>query len=184
MNHQLAWLFVLAGLLGISGGWLFNRMLMSDVAVVESSYAASPQELLGRQRPSFRLGSVDGIWVSASDFDGQVWLVNFWATWCEPCRTEMPMLNELHHEFSPEGFKVVGIAMDDVQQARDFIDRLGLTYPALVGMADVMDTGRRYGNSAGMLPYSVLVDRKGKVRWTRLGELSREQVLEQLKPLL
>jgi peroxiredoxin len=184
MNRYLAWLFVAAGLLGASGGWLFNRMLLTDAAAVAPAYPASPQELVGLQRPTFRLGSINGNWVSASDFDGQVWLINFWATWCEPCRAEMPMLDALHRELSPKGFQVIGIALDDVQAARDFVAELGLTYTALVGMADVMEAGRLYGNSAGMLPYSVLIDRDGTVRWTRLGELSRQQVLEQVRPLL
>jgi thiol-disulfide isomerase/thioredoxin len=184
VNRNLAWLFVLAGLLGLSGGWVFNRMLMTEAAVIEPVYAATPDDLLGRQRPAFRLGSIDGRWVSATDFDGKVWLLNFWATWCEPCRAEMPMLDALQRELASDGFRVVGIALDDVQQARDFVAELGLTYTALVGLADVMETGRLYGNSAGLLPYSVLVDREGAVRWTRLGELSREQVLEQVQPLL
>lgn len=184
MNRTLVGLFVIAGLLGVTGGWLFNRMLLTDASVIEPVYAASPEELLGRPRPPFRLGSVDGSWVSASDFDGQVWLLNFWATWCEPCRAEMPMLDALHRELGPEGFHVVGIALDDVQAARDFVAELGLDYTALVGMADVMQAGRLYGNSAGLLPYSVLVDREGVVRWARLGEVSRAQLLEQVRPLL
>jgi hypothetical protein len=77
----------------------------------------------------------------------------------------------------------LGIALDDVQQARDFVAEIGVSYTSLVGMADVMDTSRRYGNASGLLPYSILIDREGMVRWTRLGELSREELLEQVRPL-
>lgn len=177
--------FVLAALLGAGGGWLFSETwLARPVVPVERVAVTSPEELVGRRRPDFRLGRTDGEWVSASDFDGQVLLINFWATWCEPCREEMPMLDELHRSLSPDGFQVVGIALDDVQKAREFTARLGLAYTTLVGMADVMDTGRRYGNGAGLLPYSVLVDRNGVVRWARLGPLSRALLLDQVKPLL
>lgn len=185
MNRAVAWLFVLAGLLGAGGGWMFSRMLAdSAVPAATTAPAASPEELVGRQRPSFRLGNVSGDWVSAEDFDGRVLLINFWATWCEPCREEMPMLDALHRELGPSGFEVVGIAMDDVQRAREFVDGLGLGYTALVGMADVLETGRFYGNRSGALPYSVLVDRGGTVRWARHGAVSREQLLELVQPLL
>jgi hypothetical protein len=82
------------------------------------------------------------------------------------------------------GFRVLGIALDDVQQARDFVAEIRVSYTSLVGMADVMDASRRYGNASGLLPYSILIDREGMVRWTRLGELSREELLEQVRPLL
>jgi thiol-disulfide isomerase/thioredoxin len=121
---------------------------------------------------------------SASDFDGRVVLINFWATWCVPCRAEMPMLSDLHQDYQGQGLQVVGIAMDDVQQARDFVMELGIAYPVLVGMADVMATGRVYGNRSGLLPYSVLVDRSGVVRWTHLGELSEADLLARAQPLL
>ena len=86
----------------MTGGWLFSRMLLTTGQETDTQavMAATPQELVGMRRPDFRLGSVDGQWVSVSDFDGQVVLVNFWATWCEPCRAEMPMLDELHAELA------------------------------------------------------------------------------------
>jgi len=111
-------------------------------------------------------------------------LINFWATWCKPCREEMPMLSGLHNRMSGKGFTVLGIAMDDVQQARDFIDELDISYPNAVGGADVMDTSVLYGNRAGLLPYSVLVDRQGIVRWTRLGVLEIPDLEARINALL
>jgi thiol-disulfide isomerase/thioredoxin len=122
--------------------------------------------------------------VSAGDFDGRVVLVNFWATWCAPCREEMPMLNEVYRSLAPRGLDVVGIALDDVARAREFAERLGIDYTILVGAGDVMATGLAYGNQAGLLPYTVLIDRDGVVRWTFLGELKRNALLEQVEPLL
>jgi peroxiredoxin len=184
MSRGVVLLFVLAGLLGGAGGWMFNRMVLAESAPASAAVPSSPEELLGRRRPDFTLGSIDGRRVSAADFDGQVVLVNFWATWCVPCRAEMPMLSGLHQDYASRGLQVVGIAMDDVQQARDFVAELDIAYPVLVGMADVMATGRVYGNRTGLLPYSVLIDRRGIVRWTHLGELSEVDLLAQARPLL
>jgi thiol-disulfide isomerase/thioredoxin len=180
---RTAWLFVLAGLLGAGGAWLVNSQRLGEPSETQPAAWPTAVELLGNRRPDFTLGSTDGSRLSATDLDGQVVLINFWATWCVPCRAEMPMLSELHEDYFDQGFQVVGIAMDDVQQARDFVAELGISYPVLVGLSDVMTTGRLYGNQAGLLPYSVLVDRLGIVRWTQLGEVSRDELLERAKPL-
>jgi thiol-disulfide isomerase/thioredoxin len=122
--------------------------------------------------------------VSASDFDGQIWLVNFWATWCAPCVEEMPMLSDLQLEYADKGVRILGIALDDPGRAREFAENMSLQYPTLVGQADVAVTGRRYGNSTGMLPFSVLIDAAGIIRWTHLGALDREELQIQIQALL
>lgn len=182
--NRLVLLFLLAGLLGGGGGWLFNALVLDEPEVPVVKQPPTPESVLGLKRPDFTLGNVDGQRVSAADFNGEVLLLNFWATWCEPCRAEMPMLDQLHAELSDQGFQVVGIALDDVQQARAFVEKLGIEYPVLVGMADVMATGRVYGNRSGFLPYSVLIDRSEIIRWTHLGEISRSEVMEQVRPFL
>ena len=83
-----------------------------------------------------------------------------------------------------DGFEVLGIALDDVQQAREFIDDLDIRYPNAVGGADVMAVGVLYGNRAGLLPYSVLIDRLGIIRWTSLGELNEEELNKRIEALL
>ncbi len=180
MRHRVLLLLV-ASLVGLASGWLYTRHL-ADASSREPSMmpAAGGPELLGRRRPDFTLGGSDGRRWSAGDFDGQLVLINFWATWCVPCRAEMPMLAELHQSFEAQGLQVVGIALDDVQAARDFAAELEISYPILVGGADVMAIGLVYGNRAGLLPYSVLIDRQGIVRWTHLGELSRAELLAQV----
>jgi peroxiredoxin len=146
--------------------------------------AATAAELLGQRRPDFTLADVTGQAVSADRFDGRVLLVNFWATWCAPCVEEMPMLSQLQRDYAARGFSVVGIALDEPLRAREFAEELGIDYPLLFGLADAMVVGRRYGNNTGMLPYSVLVDASGIIRWTRLGLLDRSQVEIQLASVL
>ncbi|NIP18337.1 MAG: redoxin domain-containing protein [Xanthomonadales bacterium] len=182
---SLVLLLVLAGLLGGAAGWMFTRLVLEDSAPApQYTPPPDPQELLGQRRPDFTLGSTVGERVSASDFDGQVLLLNFWATWCVPCRAEMPMLSELHEDYSDSGLRIVGIALDDVQSARDFAQELGIAYTILVGTTDVMATGLAYGNRAGLLPYSVLIDRYGIVRWTHLGELDEAELKSWFEALL
>ena len=146
---------------------------------------AAPQsdELLGRLRPDFTLQDAGGTAVSAGDFDGKVLLLNFWASWCAPCVEEMPMLTDLQRDYAGRGLQVIGIAQDDPQRAKAFAADLALGYPLLFGMADAMRAGRRYGNRSGMLPYSVLVDGRGIVRWTHLGPLTREDLEARLAEL-
>lgn len=176
-----AWALTLAaGLAGLAGGWWYQHAGQAEPVVVGASAAVEPADLVGQRRPDFTLGATTGAKVSAADFDGKVLLVNFWATWCEPCREEMPMLSALHEALAPRGFRVLGIALDEVSSAREFAEGLGISYPVLVGMGDVIAVGRRYGNSAGLLPYSVLVDRAGIVRWADFGALSREELAERV----
>lgn len=182
MQRSTTLLFIAVAVFAGIAGALTGVVLQEDPNTGEA--AAGPAALIGKARPPFTLGASDGQRISAGDFDGQVMLINFWATWCTPCREEMPMLNELQAELGPSGLAVVGIALDDVARARDFAAQLGIDYTILVGAGDVMAIGRVYGNQAGVLPYTVLVDREGVVRWTYLGELKRPALLAQITPLL
>lgn len=142
----------------------------------------SPQ--LGSRRPDFYLASNKGAFVTPEDFSGKTLLINFWATWCAPCRHEMPMLMDLQREYGPDGLQVVGIALDDAQNVSSFVQTYGISYPVLVGDADVFATSNAYGNVAGVLPYSVLVDKDGIIRWQYAGEIRHEKISRLLGELL
>ena len=146
--------------------------------------ASMENNLVGSQRPDFNLASNRGGFVTPADFAGKTLLINFWATWCAPCRQEMPMLVDLQREYQSAGLQVVGIALDDVQSVRSFVQEYGISYPVLVGTTDVMETSAAYGNTAGVLPYSVLVDSNGIVRWQYVGEIRRQEVSSLLSELL
>ena len=146
--------------------------------------ASRVEDMLGQRRPDFELDDMNGGIVSASDFDGKVLLLNFWATWCKPCTEEMPMLSRLQENYAGNGVQVLGIALDDPQKAREFASKLAVRYPILVGTVDTILAGRQYGNRDGMLPYSVLVDTEGIVRWAYLGALDQEELETQIRALL
>ena len=140
--------------------------------------------MIGSQRPDFRLANTTGEFVTAEDFTGKILLINFWATWCEPCLREMPMLVDLQREYGPAGLQVLGVAIDDVQNVREFVQKYGISYPILVGAGDVMATSAAYGNVDGVLPYSVLVDSDGIIRWQYIGEIRRSEAVTLLNKLL
>ncbi len=135
--------------------------------------------VLGELRPPFRHAALDGRMISADDFAGKALLVNFWATWCAPCRREMPLLDQVSR-LHAERLAVVGIAIDDPGAVAEFVAELGISYPILVGSSDVLVTQRAWGNSAGALPYTVLVDAEGVIRWQHLGEVSESDLAEPL----
>ena len=171
------WLLLLiTGLAGAGGGWWFTETVLKKDTAASARPSVSIEDLIGKPRPDFSLGSTTGDVLTAEQFDGQVLLINFWATWCKPCREEMPMLSEIHERLKDKGFTVLGVALDDVAQAREFVESLDIRYPNAVGGADVMAMGVAYGNRAGLLPYSVLVDRQGNVLWASLGELKAAEL--------
>jgi thiol-disulfide isomerase/thioredoxin len=177
----------LVALMAATGGYFF-AMLMNPVdspAPTPADFTPGPagNDLVGGRRPDFTLHDTLGNPVSAGDFDGHVWLANFWATWCAPCVEEMPMLSRLQQEYANEGLIIVGIALDDALRAGEFAEDLGIDYPILVGKTDVVLAGRRFGNATGMLPFSVLIDAGGIIRWTHLGALSREQLETEIRLL-
>ncbi|MDD3448262.1 MAG: TlpA disulfide reductase family protein [Gammaproteobacteria bacterium] len=176
MNHaarRLSALLLLTAVLVLSA-------CDSGTSAVPKSRAGTAPEL----RPDFSLPDPDGTLHAASDWDGQVLVVNFWATWCPPCRREIPTFIELQQEYGARGLQFVGIAMDEADRVRDFATTLGINYPLLVGEQAVVDAARAYGNEAGLLPYSAVVDRSGKIVFTWAGELTREQAEEVILPLL
>jgi peroxiredoxin len=191
MKHQAVVLIVVAAA-AAGAGYVLSRALDPGPAGVAEPLpapaaamqpAVQPDDLLGQQRPDFTLRDANGKPASAGDFDGKILLLNFWASWCRPCVDEMPMLSDLQRAHAERGLQVVGIALDDPQRAQAFAKDLELAYPLLYGLADAARVGRLYGNGGGMLPYSVLVDARGIVRWTQLGSVTREQMEVRLADL-
>jgi thiol-disulfide isomerase/thioredoxin len=103
------------------------------------------------------------------DWDGHVAVVNFWATWCAPCREEIPLLVAARARYRADGVEVVGIGIDQVDKLRDFAAKFSINYPVLVGDLRALDVMRELGNQAGALPYTVVLDRSGRVASRRLG---------------
>jgi peroxiredoxin len=146
--------------------------------------ALTATELVGQTRPAFTLRDLNDEPVSISEWDGKVVLINFWATWCPPCRKEIPAFVETLNRHEHRGFRIVGIAIDDRDAVDEFVRSMNADYPQLLGEENGIALARRYGNRFGTLPYSVLVDRAGIIQFIKPGELKREELESQLELLL
>jgi peroxiredoxin len=132
--------------------------------------------------PDFTLQSIDGETIRLSDFRGKAVLLNFWATWCAPCRIEMPWFVEMQDRYAAEGLQVVGVAMDDSSpnDIEKFANDLRVNYPILVGEATV---GNAYGGLQ-FLPATFYIGRDGKVVDTVFGLKTRNEIEEDIKKAL
>jgi thiol-disulfide isomerase/thioredoxin len=122
------------------------------------------------------LPDVDGNTQSLGQWRGKVMVVNFWATWCAPCREEMPEFVRLQKEYGAKGLQFVGIAVDDVDKVRQFAKEIGLNYPSLIGGYGALELSRTLGNGVMALPFTVVVGRAGGVELTQLGPLKPAQL--------
>lgn len=101
-------------------------------------------------------------------------VVNFWATWCAPCVDEMPELQELDDEFAPKGLRVIGIGIDSAANIAQFAEKLNISYPLYVSGVAGNELSRRFGNTSGGLPFTVLIDASGKVQQAYIGRLNMD----------
>jgi thiol-disulfide isomerase/thioredoxin len=119
-----------------------------------------------------------------SQWQGKVLVVNFWATWCGPCREEMPDLVRAQKEYGAKGLQIVGIAADDADKVQQFAKEIELNYPALIGGYAAIDLSKDLGNSLVALPFTLVVDRKGKVAYTHLGPVKPDKLRDVIIQLL
>ena len=168
---------VLALTLGLASAWLLSSR---EQRATLAAGGLPP----GAARPAFTLPDAQGHLRPVSEWDGKVLLVNFWATWCPPCRREIPHFIDLQARYGDRGLQIVGIAIDDPETVGALATSTGVNYPILLGEAGAIDASVRFGNAQGALPYTVVIDRSGRVVLTHLGEIT-PQVLDTLvQPLL
>jgi thiol-disulfide isomerase/thioredoxin len=115
---------------------------------------------------------------------GKVLVVNFWATWCAPCREEIPELVRFQQEYGARGVQIVGIAIDGPDKVRPYAAKMKMNYPILIGDADGVELAQRAGNALGGLPFTVILDRQGNAIHSHLGGLNADKLLPIIKPLL
>jgi thiol-disulfide isomerase/thioredoxin len=139
-------------------------------------------QIMGNLAPDFELQSLDGKNLKLSSLRGKAVLLNFWATYCGPCKIEMPWFVEMQKEYGPQGFQIVGVAMDDAstEDIAKFAKDMGVNYPILVGKESV---GVSYGG-VSVLPTTFFLDRDGKVMFREFGLQSRSVFVDHIKQAL
>ena len=131
----------------------------------------------GERAPNVQLHALDRSIVDVpAHFAGRPVLINVWASWCGPCVKEMPALEGFAREQGANGVQVVGIALDDVDAVRAFVQRTGVTYPILIDAPGPADAGVRLGNPKGVLPYSVLLSADGVLLKQRIGPFEKGEI--------
>jgi thiol-disulfide isomerase/thioredoxin len=159
----------------------------SALAVVAVALAAAwggyalrqSAEPVPQVRKLFALSLPDPAGVSQpiSQWRGKVLVVNFWATWCEPCREEIPGLQRIREKYVGKNIEVVGIAVDSASKVREYAKSMQIAYPLLVGGMESVELARDFGNKAGGLPFTVVLDRRADIALAHLG-LIKEQDLD------
>jgi thiol-disulfide isomerase/thioredoxin len=125
--------------------------------------------------PRFSLGNLEGKSTPIDTWNGKSLVINFWATWCAPCRREIPLLEGLSGEWGGRGVQVVGIAVDHREQVSTYARELKIGYPLLVGEQDALDVATSLGFDSPVFPFTVFTDRRGEVVALYVGELHEPQ---------
>jgi thiol-disulfide isomerase/thioredoxin len=130
------------------------------------------------------LPDLEGRDTPLAQWRGKVLVVNFWATWCAPCREEMPQFVAVQSRDGAKGVQFVGIAVDHADKVRDYVSEIRINYPILIGGLGAIELSKALGNDLSALPFTVILDRAGGVAHTQLGQLKAAQLDSLLKSLL
>ena len=170
--NKIAVLAVIMASAAAAGYYLRESTTKTDTsAPIRIAVSPQPAEKL----PPFELPDLNGALRRSEEWNGQLLVLNFWATWCAPCREEIPVFIELQDSYQERGVQFVGIAIDEPGPVRAYVEELGVNYPILVGQLAGIELSRILGNQSGGLPFTAVVDRRGRVVLANVGVLTAEE---------
>lgn len=158
-------------------GFLISRQLSTPPTPVPAapSPTAAPAAKVPAVRPVFVLKDDKGVPRSIEEWNGRPLAINFWATWCPPCRREIPLLNELRRRHSAEGLEIIGVAVDFREDVLAYMQKTPIEYPILIGEQDGLDAAKAFGMETMGYPFTVFTDRQGRIITVHVGELHEAQ---------
>src|SRR5437870_6123278 len=174
--------FIILGVITLLTLSIYGSLIASRVFHLQVTASSVGNDGTLEPGPDFELKSLDGRTVKLSDFHGKVVVLNFWATWCAPCRVETPWLVDLYRQYKEQGLEVVGVSMDDgdQEQVADFVKEMGINYTVLMGSHAVGDA---YGGLR-FLPQTFFIGRDGKIIKHSFGTRSKSDVEDAIKQSL
>ncbi|MEM9383554.1 MAG: TlpA disulfide reductase family protein [Pseudomonadota bacterium] len=171
-----------------AGAFIADRTLSGPtrVTAVDASADRGPAAATAEAQamPAITLTGLDEAAVNLADFKGQPLLVNFWATWCRPCRKEIPLLIALREMHAEDDLEIVGIAIDELIPTREMAQSLGIDYPIVVGEQEGIDAMVAFGAPTTALPFTAAVNRAGHIVAGHVGELTEEDARRLLAEVL
>ena len=174
MSKTLRGLFVaVVGVLALAAGVYFGLLRSPNVEGQD-----------GATLLALSLPNAAGVEQSLGQWPGKVLVVNFWATWCAPCREEMPEFVRAQNEYGARGLQFVGIAVDQADKVEQFSKEFSLNYPSLIGGYGAVELSKTLGNKLAALPFTIIVDRQGKIAHTQLGPLKPDKLRAIVNKLL
>ena len=193
MAPRLRHLLVIAAV-AVSGviGFVVSRSLEEDrklahVVPAPSQHtppAAPPSDEGGQALLAAAYPDLDGVNQSLSQWKGKVLVVNFWATWCEPCKKEIPEFVKIQSSLREKGVVFVGIALDDRDKVAVMSRELGINYPVLIAPLSAIEISKPAGNTMSALPFTAVLSREGRVVLGKLGGLDESKLLAAISPLI
>ena len=186
MNSRRIWAAI-----GVAGFFsaIFGYFIYKDIQPAANMKGTPPLETssLGTQATAiFRLTLPDsgGKAQAMEQWRGKILVVNYWATWCPPCREEMPGFSRLQEQFGAKGVQFVGISIDTADKVSEFQKQTPVSYPLLIGDSGAIDSSVALGNSRQALPFTAVIDRRGTVAAIKLGRYAEADLERQLVELI
>jgi thiol-disulfide isomerase/thioredoxin len=150
------------------------RSKPATAAESDNSASTAAKRVIPERLPEVAMPDTQGVPHKLSEWKGRPLMVNFWATWCDPCRREIPLLKKLRHDRSGESLEVVGIAVDFQDAVVDYTDKIGIDYPVLIGEKDGIAAIDAFGMDT-VFPFTVFADTQGRIFTVKVGELHQDE---------